>query len=61
MTIMLIALWIAGHSFQWYWLIATVALDLVWFSIKLNFLTVLIRRSIEEAVIPDDRLPPPQA
>jgi hypothetical protein len=49
MTLMLIALWIAGHSFQWYWLIASVAVDLIWLSIKLNFLAMLVRRSVEES------------
>lgn len=53
MTFILIALWIAGHSFAWWWLIASVALDLVWLSIKLNFLAVLVRRSIEDAKNPD--------
>lgn len=58
MTLMLIALWIAGHSFQWYWLIASVLLDLIWMSIKLNFMAMLVRRSVEDGQLPP---PPPQA
>jgi hypothetical protein len=71
MTLMLIALWIAGHTFKWYWLIAAVALDLAWVSIKLNFMAVLVRRSVEDALYslqqdstpsdPGNTPPPPQA
>ncbi len=51
MTLILIALWIAGHHFEWFWLLGAVALDVIWFSIKLNFLTVLMRRSVQEALL----------
>jgi hypothetical protein len=54
MTLMLIALWIAGFSYKWYWLIGTIVLDTLWLTIKLNFLTVLVRRSIEESKTPPE-------
>jgi len=56
MTLMLAALWIAGHEFHWWWFAVSVLVDLVFMALKLNFLTVLIRRSIEDAKLQD--LPP---
>ena len=61
MTIVLLALLIAGHHFQWYWLIGAVVLDIFWLSIKLNFLTVLIRRSIEASKYEMEEDPAPPA
>lgn len=52
MTFILIALWIAGHEFNWWWVPAAFVLDVIWMLIKLNFFTVLIRRSIEESKTP---------
>jgi len=59
MTLMLFALWIAGHTFQWYWLIVAVAIDVVWLSIKLNFMAVLVRRSVEDALYSLQQAPGP--
>jgi hypothetical protein len=59
MTLMLFALWIAGHEFHWWWLIVSLAIDAVWLSIKLNFLAVLVRRSVEES-LPVVEMPPLQ-
>ncbi len=50
MTIMLAALWIAGFTYKWYWLIGSVLFDMLWLAIKLNFLSVLVRRSVEECI-----------
>ncbi len=59
MTLMLIALLIAGHHFEWYWLLGSVALDLILLFIKLNFLAIIVRRSVEEATISyTDEKPP---
>jgi len=49
MTLPLLALLIAGFTIKWYWIVGAVVIDLVWMSIKLNFFTILIRRSIEES------------
>ncbi len=49
MTFILIALWIVGNTFKWYWLAGAVVLDLVLLSIRLNFITALVRRAIEES------------
>jgi hypothetical protein len=70
MTLLLVALWIAGHEFHWWWLLASLAFDAVWLSIKLNFLAVLVRRSVEQAMADmaaqvaesiEENQPPPQA
>lgn len=65
MTLILIALWIIGSTFQWYWLVFALLIDIMWIVIKLNFQAVLIRRSVEQAFLslqPEPgETPPPSA
>jgi hypothetical protein len=50
MTLILVALWIAGSAIAWYWFLAAIVLDLLWLSIKLNFMAVIVRRSVEDVL-----------